>query len=93
MSADAHSPPDQPLSLETMLDSFIDSDETITYRAVAKKLGLAVSSVTRSASRRVLIDAANQRQKKCGFGPKEPIKPRRKTCLASSQIKISESRI
>ena len=93
MPSDTHSPPDQPLSLETVLNSFIDSDETITYRAVAKELGMAVSSVTRSAQRRALIDAANERQSEMRLWAKRAQKASQKNLLgklADKERRIDE---
>lgn len=48
--------------LATMLEAFVDRDETVTYRAVARAFGMAPSSMTRSVARRQLIDNAAQRQ-------------------------------
>lgn len=50
-------------SVSAAVASLVDEDVTITYRVVARKVGLAPSSLTRSDERRKVIDGGVERQR------------------------------
>lgn len=48
--------------VQAIIDELIDTDINVTYRAVARQLNMATSSVTRSLERKALVTAGQERQ-------------------------------